>query len=114
MLSLSRIAAVLANATLMAAPINAQGAWGGKTNGAGHSADVNGIKLYYEIPGAADLVVELDAIHVCGVTGTIRLAAPRALGVDGSCHERRVREHRSDPRKGEHSRISSRSEEHTS
>ncbi len=24
----------------------AQGAWGGKANGAGHYADVNGIKLY--------------------------------------------------------------------
>jgi hypothetical protein len=47
------IAAVLAVAAIIAAPIRAQapvrptaqGAWGGKTKGVGHYADVNGIKL---------------------------------------------------------------------
>src|SRR6058998_126739 len=53
------IAAALAVAAMMAAPVraeaqvkrDAQGAWGGKTNGLGHYATVNGIKLYYETHG---------------------------------------------------------------
>src|SRR5438132_9516745 len=53
------MAAVLVVAAISAAPIRAQapakrtaqGSWGGKTNGAGHYAEVNGIKLYYEIHG---------------------------------------------------------------
>ena len=58
--ALSRnIVAVLTVAAVFATPVSvqaqakeaAQGAWGGKTNGAGHYADVNGIKLYYEIHG---------------------------------------------------------------
>jgi pimeloyl-ACP methyl ester carboxylesterase len=48
-------------ATLVTAPMraqaqgkpDAQGEWGGRTNGAGHYANVNGIKLYYEVHGEA-------------------------------------------------------------
>src|SRR5438270_11637203 len=51
--------AVLAGVALAALPLHAQapvkraaqGAWGGATKGVGHYADVNGIKLYYEIAG---------------------------------------------------------------
>ncbi len=51
--------AALAVAAIIAAPVHsqaqvratAQGARGGKTNGVGHYADVNGIKLYYETLG---------------------------------------------------------------
>src|SRR5437762_4822870 len=53
------IAAVLAGIAILPAPCRAQapakrtaqGAWGGKTGGVGNYADVNGIKLYYEIQG---------------------------------------------------------------
>src|SRR5438067_12973825 len=53
------IAAVLAGIAILPAPCRAQapakrtaqGAWGGKPNGAAHYADVNGIKLNYEIHG---------------------------------------------------------------
>src|SRR5882762_4647146 len=37
----------------------AQGEWGGKTGGTGHYADVNGIKLYYEIHGTGHPVILL-------------------------------------------------------
>jgi pimeloyl-ACP methyl ester carboxylesterase len=37
----------------------AQGQWGGKTEGAGHYADVNGIKLYYEIHGTGHPLILL-------------------------------------------------------
>jgi pimeloyl-ACP methyl ester carboxylesterase len=36
-----------------------QGDWGGKTNGAGHYADVNGIKLYYEVHGTGHPLILL-------------------------------------------------------
>ena len=86
MLSLSRIAAVLANATLMAAPINAQGAWGGKTNGAGHYADVNGIKLYYEIHGTGRPLIllhgGLGAIEMFGPNLPALAAGRQVIAVD--------------------------------
>src|SRR2546422_7004503 len=61
------IARVLVVAAIIAAPIRAQapvrrtaqGAWGGKTNGSGHYADVNGIKLYYEIHGTGQPLILL-------------------------------------------------------
>src|SRR5437867_13250607 len=61
------IAAVLAGIASLPAPCRAQapakrtaqGAGGGKTNGAGHYADVNGIKLYYEIHGSGRPLVLL-------------------------------------------------------
>src|SRR6266852_6637576 len=37
----------------------AQGEWGGKTQGTGHYADVNGIKLYYEVHGTGHPLILL-------------------------------------------------------
>ena len=59
--------AVLAGVALVALPLHAQapakraaqGAWGGATKGVGHYADVNGIKLYYEIAGTGRPLVLL-------------------------------------------------------
>lgn len=72
------IAAVLAAATLGApmyaeaqAKKTAQGAWGGKTNGAGHYADVNGIRLYYETHGKGRPLVLLH-----GGLGAIEMFGP--------------------------------------
>jgi pimeloyl-ACP methyl ester carboxylesterase len=50
---------------------SAQGEWGGKTNGKGHYAEVNGIKLYYEIHGAGKPLVLLH-----GGLGAIEMFGP--------------------------------------
>src|SRR5437016_8640439 len=73
------MAAVLVVAAISVAPIRAQapakrtaqGAWGGKTNGAGHYADVNGIKLYYETRGSGKPLVLLH-----GGLGAIEMSGP--------------------------------------
>src|SRR5436309_1516034 len=73
------IAAVLAGIAILPAPCRAQapakrtaqGAWGGKTNGAGHYADVNGIKLYYEIHGTGRPLILLH-----GGLGAIEMFGP--------------------------------------
>src|SRR5947199_3525993 len=73
------IAAVLAGIAILPAPCRAQapakrtaqGAWGGKTNGAGHYADVNGIKLYYEIHGTGPPLILLH-----GGLGAIEMFGP--------------------------------------
>src|SRR2546423_14795826 len=73
------IARALAGAAIIAAPTRAQapakrtaqGAWGGKTDGAGHYADVNGIKLYYEIHGTGRPLVLLH-----GGLGAIEMFGP--------------------------------------
>src|SRR2546425_8290767 len=73
------IAALLAVAGIIAAPIRAQaqvrreaqGAWGGKTNGAGHYADVNATKLYYEIHGTGRPLILLH-----GGLGAIEMFGP--------------------------------------
>ena len=73
------VAAVLAIATIIGAPIQAEaqakktakGAWGGKTNGAGHYADVNGIRLYYETHGKGRPLVLLH-----GGLGAIEMFGP--------------------------------------
>ena len=79
-LTLSRnLVPALIAVTIAAAPIHtqaqvkktAQGAWGGKTNGAGHYADVNGIKLYYEIHGKGRPLVLLH-----GGLGAIEMFGP--------------------------------------
>src|SRR5438093_2084128 len=70
---------LLAVTATIAAPIraqapvkrDAQGAWGGKTNGAGHYAEVNGIKLYYEIHGAGRPLILLH-----GGLGAIEMFGP--------------------------------------
>ena len=76
---LRSMAAVLAVGAVTAAPMRAQvpvkrtaqGAWGGKTNGAGHYADVNGIKLYYETRGSGKPLVLLH-----GGLGAIEMFGP--------------------------------------
>src|SRR6266576_2401666 len=76
---LRSMAAVLAVGAAIAPPMRAQvpvkrtapGAWGGKTNGAGHYADVNGIKLYYETRGSGKPLVLLH-----GGLGAIEMFGP--------------------------------------
>lgn len=73
------VAAVMAGAAIVAAPVHAdaqdkrtaQGAWGGKTNAAGHYADVNGIKLYYETHGTGKPLILLH-----GGLGAIEMFGP--------------------------------------
>jgi pimeloyl-ACP methyl ester carboxylesterase len=72
-------AVLLAVAAIVAAPIRshaqaaseAKGAWGGKGNGQGHYADINGLKLYYEIHGAGKPVILLH-----GGLGAIEMFGP--------------------------------------
>src|SRR2546422_2218313 len=103
------IAALLAVAGIIAAPIRAQaqvrreaqGAWGGKTNGAGHYADVNGIKLYYETHGTGRPLIllhgGLGAIEMLGPNLPALAKGRQVLAVDlqghgqigrASCRER--------------------------
>jgi len=71
--------AALAVAAIIAAPTRpqaqvrptAQGAWGGNTNGVGHYADVNGIKLYYETLGTGRPLILLH-----GGLGAIEMFGP--------------------------------------
>ena len=80
-----KLAAVLTAAAIVAVPISAQsqaqqtakGAWGGKTNSAGHYANVNGIRLYYEIHGTGKPLVLLH-----GGLGALEMFGPNlpALG----------------------------------
>ena len=78
-ITLTRTIAALAVGAITAAPADvqaqvrktAQGAWGGKTNGAGHYADVNGIKLYYETHGKGRPLVLLH-----GGLGAIEMFGP--------------------------------------
>jgi len=73
------MAAVLAVAALVTAPMraqaparrDAQGAWGGQTKGVGHYADVNGIKLYYETAGTGRPLILLH-----GGLGAIEMFGP--------------------------------------
>ena len=73
------IAAILAVAAMIASPMRvraqakpeAQGPWGGKTNGMGHYADVNGINLYYEMQGAGKPLILLH-----GGLGAIEMFGP--------------------------------------
>src|SRR5438445_678121 len=75
------MAAALAIAAVIPAPSpmqaqapgagTAQGAWGGKTNGLGHYADVNGIKLYYETHGTGRPLILLH-----GGLGAIEMFGP--------------------------------------
>src|SRR6266566_2819161 len=94
------MAAVLVVAAISVAPIRAQapakhtaqGAWGGKTNGAGHYADVNGIKLYYEIHGKGRPLVllhgGLGAIEMFGPNLTALAANHQVIAVDLQGHGR--------------------------
>jgi pimeloyl-ACP methyl ester carboxylesterase len=67
---------IVALATLLSAPLQAQqpgaqGAWGGKTNGQGHYAEVNRIKLYYEVQGSGRPLILLH-----GGLGAIEMFGP--------------------------------------
>lgn len=80
-----RLAAVLTAVALIAVPLrvqsqaipSAKGAWGGKTNSAGHYANVNGIRLYYEIHGTGKPLILLH-----GGLGALEMFGPNlpALG----------------------------------
>jgi len=72
-------AALLAVAAIVAAPLRGQtpatgeakGVWGGKSNSQGHYADINGLKLYYEIHGTGKPVILLH-----GGLGAIEMFGP--------------------------------------
>jgi pimeloyl-ACP methyl ester carboxylesterase len=94
------IAGVLAVAAIIAAPIRAhaqvrptaQGAWGGKTKGVGHYADVNGIKLYYEIGGTGRPLIllhgGLGAIEMFGPALPALASGRQVIAVDLQGHGR--------------------------
>jgi pimeloyl-ACP methyl ester carboxylesterase len=95
-----RISAVLAGAAIIAAPLlsqaqekdTAKGPWGGKTNGMGHYADVNGIKLYYEIHGTGKPLIllhgGLGAIEMFGPNLPALAKGREVIGVDLQAHGR--------------------------
>jgi pimeloyl-ACP methyl ester carboxylesterase len=73
----------------------AQGEWGGSTGGVGHYAEVNGIKLYYEILGEPTAARPLILLH--GGFGSIEMFGPnlaalakgrQVIGVDLQGHGR--------------------------
>jgi pimeloyl-ACP methyl ester carboxylesterase len=94
------LAEVLAVAAIIAAPIRAQaqvrptaqGAWGGKPRGVGHYADVNGIKLYYEIGGTGRPLVllhgGLGAIEMFGPNLPALASGRQVIAVDLQGHGR--------------------------
>lgn len=98
--SISRAAAVLAVAAIVAAPMHAQapakptaqGEWGGKTNGMGRYADVNGIKLYYETQGTGKPLIllhgGLGAIEMFGPNLPALARGRRLIAVDLQGHGR--------------------------
>ncbi len=97
---LANMAAVLAVATMISLPTHApaqarptaQGPWGGRTNGAGHYADVNGIKLYYETHGTGRPLIllhgGLGAIEMFGPNLPALAKGRRVIGVDLQAHGR--------------------------
>ncbi len=94
------IAWLLAVAGIIAAPIRAQaqvrrtaqGAWGGKTKGVGHYADVNGIKLYYETGGTGRPLIllhgGLGAIEMFGPNLAALATGRQVIAVDLQGHGR--------------------------
>lgn len=70
----------------------AQGPWGGKTNGLGRYADVNGIKLYYEIHGSGKPLIllhgGLGAIEMFGPNLPALVAGRQVIAVDLQGHGR--------------------------
>jgi len=71
---------------------DAQGAWGGKTRGVGHYADVNGIKLYYEVAGTGRPLIllhgSLGAIEMFGPNLPALAAGRQVIAVDLQAHGR--------------------------
>jgi pimeloyl-ACP methyl ester carboxylesterase len=94
------MAAALSVAAIIAAPMRAQaqakreaqGAWGGKTSGAGHYADVNGIRLYYETQGKGRPLIllhgGLGAIEMFGPNLPALAKGRQLIAVDLQGHER--------------------------
>src|SRR5256885_5615462 len=70
----------------------AQGAWGGTTKGVGHYADVNGIKLYYEIAGTGRPLIllhgGLGALEMFGPNLAALARARQVIAVDLQGHGR--------------------------
>ena len=69
-----------------------QGEWGSETKGEGHYADVNGIKLYYEIHGTGRPLIllhgGLGAIEMFGPNLTMLAKRHQVVGVDLQAHGR--------------------------
>ena len=94
------MAAVLAVAAIIASPVrsqaqvkhDAQGPWGGKTNGLGRYAEVNGIKLYYETHGAGKPLIllhgGLGAIEMFGPNLPALATGRQVIAVDLQGHGR--------------------------
>ncbi|MGH7711803.1 MAG: alpha/beta fold hydrolase [Gemmatimonadaceae bacterium] len=88
------IAAVVATATSTEAQDKrtAQGAWGGKTNGAGRYADINGLKLYYETQGTGKPLIllhgGLGAIEMFGPNLPALAKGRQLIAVDLQGHRR--------------------------
>jgi pimeloyl-ACP methyl ester carboxylesterase len=72
-LAINTVATLLAAALQAQEPTRpeAQGPWGGKTNGQGHYAEVNGIRLYYESQGTGRPLILLH-----GGLGAIEMFGP--------------------------------------
>jgi pimeloyl-ACP methyl ester carboxylesterase len=70
----------------------AQGPWGGRTNGAGSYADVNGLRLYYEVQGTGRPLVllhgGLGAIEMFGSNLPALARGRQLIGVDLQGHGR--------------------------
>jgi pimeloyl-ACP methyl ester carboxylesterase len=70
----------------------AQGPWGGESAGSGHYADVNGIRLYYEVAGAGKPLVllhgGLGAIEMFGPNLPALAKGRRVIAVDLQGHGR--------------------------
>ena len=88
------VAAIVASPTRAQAPVkrDAQGPWGGKTNGLGQYADVNGIKLYYETHGAGKPLIllhgGLGAIEMFGPNLPALASGRQVIAVDLQGHGR--------------------------
>jgi len=95
-----RFTAALTLAAIIAAPLSsqepakkvAQGPWGGKTNGVGSYANVNGIKLYYETQGTGKPLIllhgGLGAIEMFGPNLPALAKGRRLIAVDLQGHGR--------------------------
>jgi len=95
-----RFTAALTLAAIIAAPLSsqepakkvAQGPWGGKTNGVGSYANVNGIKLYYETQGTGKPLIllhgGLGAIEMFGPNLPALAKGRRLFAVDLQGHGR--------------------------
>ena len=71
---------------------DAQGAWGGKMKGVGHYADVNGLKLYYEIAGTGRPLIllhgGLGALEMFGPNLATLAQGRQVIAVDLQGHGR--------------------------